>query len=121
MKNSDSTDSDLLMARNLDNTVKNQFPEGVSLLRKVEGGLVYDLHREIRLSINPHVIAKSEELTSYLWACGRSVTLEQGGGITIRNRNGQEKHVVGRKLFREAEIKYRMLHKMIAEALGFGQ
>ncbi|HEX9746692.1 MAG TPA: hypothetical protein VGB30_14840 [bacterium] len=115
---STTTDSDLFLVRALDSTILNHYPDGVSLMRKVEGGKVHELHKIIKEPLNPHAVANSEELTGYLWSTGKSVTLEPGGGITVRCSRSGEKFVLGRAFFRDSEIEYRMLHKMIVEALG---
>jgi len=120
--------SDLQLVRILDRTLKNRYPDGVSLIKTLEGGFVMDLHRQIEQPFNPHACAKASELTEYLWAIRRVPTLEPGGGITIRGKKvgtlkggvpgREEKYVIGRKFFREAEIEYRLIHSLIAEALG---
>jgi len=121
-------DSDLQLVRILDRTLKSRHPDGVSLLKTLEGGLVMDLHRRIDQPFNPHACAKATELTEYLWTIKRVPTIEPGGGITIRGKKfatlkeGRaarlEKYVIGRKFYSEAQIEYRLIHSMIAEALG---
>ncbi len=126
--NSSPLNSELQLVRILDRALKNRYPEGVSLLKTLEGGLVLELHREINQPFNPHACAQAGELTKYLWLVGRVPSLEPGGGITIRGRiagampggglGGEEKYVIGRKFFSDAEVEYRIIHGMIAEALG---
>lgn len=110
--------SELQLVRILDRTLKSRYPEGVSLLQTLEGGLVLALHDEIHQPFSPHACARSSELTGYLWQVGRVPSLEPGGGITIRSSAGQEKFVIGRKFFSETEDEYRLIHSLIAQALG---
>jgi len=120
--------SDLQLVRILDRTLKSRYPDGVSLIKTLEGGFVTSLHRQIDQPFNPHACAKASELTGYLWAIRRVPTLEPGGGITIRGKKvgtlkggshgGEEKYIIGRKFYREAEIEYLLIHSLIAEALG---
>jgi len=112
--------SELQLVRILDRTLKSRYPKGVSLLQTLEGGLVIELHRQIRQPFNPHACGRADELTEYLWLVGRSLSIEPGGGITVRGGSVGEKFNVGRTFFREAEIEYSMLHSMIADALGRG-
>ncbi len=110
--------SEMQIVRILDRTLKSRYPDGVGLLRTLEGGLVIELHSQIRQAFSPHACGRAGELTEYLWLVGRPVSLEPGGGITIRGGGTTEKFIVGRKLFKDAEVEYRMLHAMIADALG---
>jgi len=110
--------SELQLVRILDHTLKSRYPDGVSLMKTLEGGLVIELHRQIQQPFSPHACARADDLTEYLWLVGRSLTLEPVGGITIRGGGTTEKFNVGRKFFREAEVEYGMLHAMIADALG---
>jgi hypothetical protein len=122
--------SELQLVRILDRTLKSRYPDGVSLIKTLEGGLIIELHKQIRQAFNPHACANATELTEYLWLVGRPPSLEPGGGLTIRGKlvgassgggsGGEEKFVIGRKFFKDAEIEYKMLHGMIAEALGKG-
>jgi len=98
--------------------MKSRYPDGVSLMRSLEGGKVMELHRRIRQTFDPHACSKALELTSYLWSIGRTVSLEPGGGITIRGAHGVEKSIIGRAFYRDCEAEYRILHGMIVEALG---
>lgn len=111
-------DSELQLVRTLDRTLKNRYPEGVSLMRTVEGGSVLELHRQIQQPFSPHACGKAGELTEYLWLVGRTVTLEPGGGITVSGGGSTEKFVVGRTFYREVEVEYRMIHTMILDALS---
>lgn len=110
--------SDLLLVRTLDRTLKSRYPDGVSLMSTLEGGKVMELHRRIRQTFDPHACSKASELTSYLWSIGRPVSLEPGGGITIRTARSVDKSVIGRAFYRDCEAEYRILHAMILEALG---
>lgn len=112
--------SELQLVRILDRTLKSRYPEGVSLLKTLEGGLLIELHRRIRQPFSPHACAQASELTEYLWQVGRVPFIEPGGGITIRgprSSDPKKKFVVGRAFFKDAEIEYRMIHTMIADAL----
>jgi hypothetical protein len=109
---------DLRLVLTLDRTIRSRYPDGVSLLRTLEGGQVLELHRQIHHSFNPHACAKAAELTQYLWAIGRPVTLEPGGGITIGGNHNSEKFILGRTFYRDAEAEYRIIHAMVSEALG---
>ena len=100
--------SDLLLVRTLDRTLKNRYPEGVSLMSSFEGGKVMELHRRIRQTFDPHACSKALELTSYLWSIGRSVSLEPGGGITIRTARSSDKSIIGRAFYRDCEAEYRI-------------
>ena len=106
---------ELQLVRTLDRTLRNRFPEGVSLMGTLEGGLVLKLHRQIHQAFNPNACAKASELTQYLWSIGRTVTLEPGGGITIGGNRGSGKYVVGRSFYRDTEAEYRIIHAMMAE------
>lgn len=113
----ETVDSELQLVRTLDRTLKSRYPEGVSLLRTLEGGRVIELHRQVRQSFSPHACGKAVELTEYLWLVGRTVTLEPGGGITVSGGGSIEKYVLGRTFYRETEAEYRIIHRLIAEAL----
>jgi len=110
--------SEMQLVRILDRTLRGRYPDGVSLIRTLEGGSVLELHRQIRLPFDPYACARSTELTQYLWAVGRPPSLEPGGGVTIRSRGSTDKFNVGRAFYREAEDEYRLLHAMISDALG---
>ncbi len=110
--------SELQLVRILDRTLRSRYPDGVSLLQTLEGGQILELHRLIRQPFNPNSCSKAEDLTTYLWLLGRVPSLEPGGGLTIRDSSSTEKYVIGRAFFREAEEEYRLIHGMIAEALG---
>lgn len=103
------------IVRVLDQKLKSRYPDGVSLMRTLEGGKVLELHHRIRQSFTPNACSKSAELTDYLWKVGRVCTLEPGGGITVRGSTPDEVFNVGRKMFREAEDEYRMIHTMLKE------
>ncbi len=122
--------SDEQLIRILDRTLKGSHPDGVSLIATLEDGMVMELHRLIGQPFNPHSCAKAAELKEYLWHEKRVPSMEPGGGITFRStkpgagtRGGEvrpqdERIIIGRKFFKEAEIEYRIIHGLIAEALG---
>ncbi|MFH1675716.1 MAG: hypothetical protein ABIC40_01740 [bacterium] len=110
--------SERRLIRTVANTMKNRLPDGVELMLSLENGKVMKLHETVRQTFSPNACAKAEELTAYLWSVGRPVSLEPGGGITIRGRGSSEKYIIGRAFYREAEIEYRMIHAFIAKLLG---
>jgi len=113
----ETIDTELKLVRTLDRLLKKRHPDGVSLIRALEGGAVISLHKQIRQSFNPHACGNARELTEYLWHVGRTVTLEPGGGITIAGGGNGEKFILGRTFYREVEAEYRIIHGLIAEAL----
>ena len=111
-------DSELQLVRTLDRTLKNRYPDGVSLMRTLEGGSLLEFHRQIHQPFSPHACGKAGQLTEYLWLVGRTVMLEPGGGITVSGGGSTEKYVVGRTFYSEVEVEYRIIHMMIREALS---